>query len=174
MIYNIHHLHCGSFCPVCAPLFGQKGWKAHLVCHCLLIETDRGLVLIDTGLGTQDYLHTEQRLGSLLTQFGSIVPNLKLSAIEQIQKLGLRPEDVQHIFVTHLDFDHAGGISDFPNATVHILASEFNATQTLTAKGKLRYKTEQFKQHRHWNFAEHTNGEAWFNLKRVQGLTTVP
>jgi phosphoribosyl 1,2-cyclic phosphodiesterase len=77
-------------------------------------------------LGTQDYLHTEQRLGSLLTQFGSIVPNLKLSAIEQIQKLGLRPEDVQHIFVTHLDFDHAGGISDFPNATVHILASSFN------------------------------------------------
>lgn len=114
MIYNIHHLHCGSFCPVCAPLFGQKGWKAHLVCHCLLIETDRGLVLIDTGLGTQDYLHTEQRLGSLLTQLGSIVPNLKLSAIEQIRKLGLRPEDVQHIFVTHLDFDHAGEFQIFP------------------------------------------------------------
>ena len=98
------------------------------------------------------------------------MPNLKLSAIEQIRKLGLRPEDVQHIFVTHLDFDHAGGISDFPNATVHVLASEFNATQSLSAKGKLRYKTEQFKQHRHWNFAEHTDGEAWFNLQKVQGL----
>jgi len=170
MIYNIHHLHCGSFCPVCAPLFGQKGWKAHLVCHCLLIETDRGLVLIDTGLGLQDYLHTEQRLGGLLTQFGSIVPNLKLSAIQQIQQLGFSPNEVKHIFVSHLDFDHAGGISDFPHATVHVLASEFNATQTLSGKGKLRYKTAQFKQHRHWSFAEHNDGEEWFNLQRVKGL----
>ena len=170
MIYNIHHLHCGSFCPTCAPLFGQKGWKAHLVCHCLLIETDRGLVLIDTGLGLQDYLHTEQRLGPLLKQFGSIVPNLKLTPIQQIQQLGFNPNDVKHIFVTHLDFDHAGGISDFPNATVHLLAAEFNATQSLTAKGKLRYKTEQFKQHRHWSFAEHSEGESWFNLQKVQGL----
>ena len=56
MIYNIHHLHCGTMCPVCAPLFGQKGFQAKVVCHCLLVETDQGLVLIDTGLGIQDYL----------------------------------------------------------------------------------------------------------------------
>ena len=170
MIYNIHHLTCGSFCPVCAPLFGQKGWKAHLVCHCLLVETDRGLVLIDTGLGTQDYLHTQQRLGSLLTKFGAIVPDIHLSAFHQIQRLGYSLDDVKHIFVSHLDFDHAGGISDFPNATVHVLASEFNATQSLSLKGKNRYKTEQFKYHRYWNFAEQADGEAWFNLQKVKGL----
>ncbi|MBD0076834.1 MBL fold metallo-hydrolase, partial [Acinetobacter baumannii] len=28
MIHKIHHLKCGSMCPVCAPLFGQRGWKA--------------------------------------------------------------------------------------------------------------------------------------------------
>ncbi len=107
MIYNIHHLHCGSFCPVCAPLFGQKGWKAHLVCHCLLIETDRGLVLIDTGLGLQDYLNMEKRLGTLVKKVGHIESNLKLSAIQQIQQLDFSPNDVKHIFVTHLDFDQA-------------------------------------------------------------------
>ena len=170
MIYNIHHLTCGSFCPICAPMFGQKGWKAHLVCHCLLVETDRGLVLIDTGLGTQDYLHTQQRLGSLLTKFGAIVPDIHLSAFHQIQRLGYSLDDVKHIFVSHLDFDHAGGISDFPNATVHVLASEFNATQSLSLKGKNRYKTEQFKYHRYWNFAEQADGEAWFNLQKVKGL----
>lgn len=170
MIYNIHHLHCGSFCPVCAPLFGQKGWKAHLVCHCLLIETDRGLVLIDTGLGLQDYLNMEKRLGTLVKKVGHIESNLKLSAIQQIQQLGFSPNDVRHIFVTHLDFDHAGGISDFPNATVHVLAAEFNATQSLSIKNKLRYKTDQFKQHRYWSFAEHNDGEEWFNLQKVRGL----
>ncbi|WP_312100708.1 MBL fold metallo-hydrolase [Acinetobacter venetianus] len=170
MIYNIHHLHCGSFCPVCAPLFGQKGWKAHLVCHCLLIETNRGLVLIDTGLGLQDYLNMEKRLGTLVKKVGHIESNLKLSAIQQIQQLGFSQNDVKHIFVTHLDFDHAGGISDFPNATVHVLAAEFNATQSLSIKNKLRYKTDQFKQHRYWSFAEHNDGEEWFNLQKVRGL----
>ena len=72
MIHKIHHLKCGSMCPVCAPLFGQKGWKAEIVCHCLLVETDRGLVLIDTGFGLQDYLHMQQRLGSLVKRLGKL------------------------------------------------------------------------------------------------------
>ena len=56
MIYNIHHLHCGTMCPVCGPLFGQNRFTAKVICHCLLLETDQGLVLVDTGLGVQDYL----------------------------------------------------------------------------------------------------------------------
>ncbi|MFI7966961.1 MBL fold metallo-hydrolase, partial [Acinetobacter baumannii] len=32
MIYKIHHLKCGSMCPVCAPLFGQKGFRAEVIC----------------------------------------------------------------------------------------------------------------------------------------------
>ena len=170
MIHNIHHLHCGTMCPACAPLVSQTGLQAHIICQCLLLETDRGLVLIDTGLGLQDYLHTQQRLGRLIHQFGKIEINIQLSAVQQIQQLGLNPKDVQHIFVSHLDFDHAGGISDFPQATVHVLASEFNATQSLSFKNRIRYKNNQFKQHRFWNFIEHTQGESWFNLEKVMGL----
>ncbi|MDR2248307.1 MBL fold metallo-hydrolase [Acinetobacter sp.] len=170
MIYKIHHLKCGSMCPVCAPLFGQKGLKAEIVCHCLLVETDRGLVLIDTGFGLQDYLHMQQRLGSLVKRLGKIESNLEFSAIQQIQKLGFHPKDVQHIFVTHLDFDHAGGISDFPHATVHVLAAEYNAAQLPNFKGKLRYRTNQYNHHRYWNFIEYQQGEKWFNLEKVKGF----
>ncbi|NNP72981.1 MBL fold metallo-hydrolase [Acinetobacter defluvii] len=170
MIYNIHHLHCGSMCPMCAPLFGQKGLKANLVCHCLLIETDRGLVLVDTGLGLQDYLRPQQRLGKFMTKMSAIVSDPYLSAFHQIQKLGFKPSDVQHILVSHLDFDHAGGIGDFPNATVHILSNEFNAAQTFSSKNKLRYRPQQFKNHTYWHFLEHEAGEPWFNFHRVQGF----
>lgn len=171
MIYKIHHLHCGTMCPVCGPLFGQNGFKAHLVCHCLLVETDRGLVLIDTGLGVQDYLHTRARLGRIIEKTGGIQHNLDLTAIAQIQRLGFSPRDVKHIMVSHLDFDHAGGISDFPEATVHILSTEFNAAQrAATLKDKARYKSAQFKNHRYWNFIEPAQGDSWFNLNRVQGF----
>lgn len=170
MIYQVHHLHCGSMCPFCAPLFGQKGLKAEVVCHCLLLETDQGLVLIDTGLGLQDYLCAEERLGSFITRFGTIQQSLNLSAVGQIQKLGFKATDVKHIIVTHLDFDHAGGISDFPQAMVHVLSSEYNATQHFSYKNKYRYRNQQFNKHRHWNFVEPIYGESWFNLEKVQGF----
>ena len=170
MIYKVHHLHCGTMCPICAPLFGQKGFKAEIVCHCLLIETDQGLVLVDTGLGIQDYLQPKQRLGSMIANSGAIVSDLSLTAIAQIQQLGFKPSEVKHILVSHLDFDHAGGISDFPNATIHILSTEYNAARSLSFKNKLRYRTQQFKDHRYWNFIEPTQGEAWFNFSKVQGF----
>lgn len=128
-------------------------------------------MLVDTGLGMQDYLHTEQRLGRLTAKIARIQHDLSLSAIAQIQQLGFQPSDVKHILLSHLDFDHAGGISDFPNATVHVLSSEYNAAQNLkNIKNRARYKPEQFKQHRYWNFIEPAQGENWFNLHRTQGL----
>lgn len=158
-------------CPVCGPLFGQFTFRANLVCHCLLIETHHGLVLIDTGIGLQDYQNPQARLGKIVSRIGGIEYNQDLSAIAQIQKLGFKPEDVRHIIVSHLDFDHAGGISDFPYATVHVLASEYNATQNLKSlKAKIRYRTQQFQQHRYWNFIEPNTTDSWFNLTQAHGL----
>ena len=51
----------------------------------------------------------------------------ELTAVRQIAQLGFEPRDVRHIALTHLDFDHAGGLDDFPTATVHLLASERDA-----------------------------------------------
>ena len=38
--------------------------------------------------------------------------------------LGLKPEDINTVIVTHLHFDHAGGMHLFPNATLHMQAAE--------------------------------------------------
>lgn len=57
MAIRIHHLNCATMCPFSARLMaGEGGWRepARLVAHVLLIETDQGLVLVDTGLGTAD------------------------------------------------------------------------------------------------------------------------
>jgi glyoxylase-like metal-dependent hydrolase (beta-lactamase superfamily II) len=38
--------------------------------------------------------------------------------------LGLKPEDIRHVIVTHLHYDHAGGLHLFPNAKLHMQAAE--------------------------------------------------
>ncbi|MEO4043430.1 N-acyl homoserine lactonase family protein [Hoeflea sp. CAU 1731] len=41
-----------------------------------------------------------------------------------LQGVGLRPEDITTLIVTHLHYDHAGGLGQFPNATIHLQAAE--------------------------------------------------
>jgi hypothetical protein len=58
---RIHHLNCISTCPLGGHLMDGRTpgvlTRGQLACHCLLLETDQGLVLVDTGLGLGDVAH---------------------------------------------------------------------------------------------------------------------
>jgi glyoxylase-like metal-dependent hydrolase (beta-lactamase superfamily II) len=93
---------------------------------CLLIETDQGLALLDTGLGLDDYAHPTWM--TQLMRVLTIVPfDVNEAALHRIQRLGHNPEDVKHIILTHMHFDHISGLADFPRATVHVHKREYDA-----------------------------------------------
>lgn len=148
---KIHHLDCGTMCPLGGKHFP---WLVPelMVCHCLLIETAQGLTLVDTGFGTQDVEHPE-KLGLSSHLFGWR-RKLGGTAFYQIQNLGFTGEDVRHIVVTHLDLDHAGGLSDFPHAQVHVLKTEWQASISRKGlQGKQRYRPSQFTHQPRWVFS---------------------
>jgi glyoxylase-like metal-dependent hydrolase (beta-lactamase superfamily II) len=93
---------------------------------CLLIETDRGLALLDTGLGLGDYASP-----TWMTQLFRIITvmpfDVSEAAINRIKHLGYEAEDVRHILLTHMHFDHISGLPDFPNARVHVHRREYEA-----------------------------------------------
>ncbi|RED12173.1 N-acyl homoserine lactonase family protein [Pontivivens insulae] len=49
---------------------------------------------------------------------------IRLNPVAALAPFGIRPEDVDQIIVTHLHYDHAGGLHLFPNATLHLQAAE--------------------------------------------------
>ena len=58
---------------------------------------------------------------------------------EALKPLGLAAQDVTRIIVTHLHYDHAGGLHLFPNATLHMQAAEMQyATGPCMCHGTLR------------------------------------
>ena len=139
-------------CPQPAQLVhGQGGLRrGRLVCHCLLIETDHGLILVDTGLGTRD-VTDPQRLGRPFSFFVRPRLDSQETALFQLRALGFAPGDVRHIVVTHADVDHIGGITDFPDATVHIYEDEYEAIMApSTFNERQRYKRCQWTAHTHW------------------------
>src|SRR4051812_33697073 len=178
---KIHHLNCGTDCPLGGALFDgrSKGLTGRLVCHCLLIESDRGLVLIDTGYGLRDVDHPHRRPHPRITRAMRNMLNIKLreeeTAIRQVERLGFSAADVRHIVLTHLDFDHAGGLEDFPNAIVHLLDAEFSAA-TGPRHGfvpRNRYRPAQFDAVTNWRRYS-GQGEPWFGFPAVRDLEGLP
>lgn len=170
---RVHHLNCGTWCPPAARLVNDLDGmtrSGRIVCHCLLIESDEGLVLVDTGLGIDDLKHPPSRIGRAWASLMRPVPDPELSARHQIEELGFYHDDVRHIIITHLDFDHAGGIPDFPEAKVHVYLPEFEAAMhPRTFRERFRYKPHHLEHAREW-VRYQLEGDRWFGFEAVRTM----
>ena len=176
---RIHHLNCGTMCPLGGGAMwdgSSGGLTGHLVCHCLLVESDHGLILVDTGFGMRDVDHPHRRLSDFFIYVNNIRFRPEDTAVHHVRRLGFRPEEVRHILLTHLDFDHAGGIEDFPNAVVHLLAREHEAAEARDGgiHGRRRYRPKQWNDVRHWQLYASGEGERWFGFDAVRDLVGLP
>ncbi|MFK0292646.1 MBL fold metallo-hydrolase [Streptomyces sp. NPDC090442] len=174
---RVHHLNCGPLRPLGGRLIdGEPGLfrRAELVCHCLLLETDAGLVLVETGFGTPASHRPEEWLGRKFVRRTNPITDIEHSAVRQIARLGFDPADVRHIVLTHLDLDHAGGLVDFPQATVHVYAEELRAAQQpRTPQERNRYRAVHFAHGPKW--APHAGlGEPWWGFDAVRELDGLP
>lgn len=173
---RIHHLNCGLMAPLGGALFDgvSNGATAKLTCHCLLLETDQGLVLVDTGFGMKDVREGSRRISPIFVYVDNIQFDPELTAVRQIAALGYSPQDVRHIVMTHLDFDHTGGLEDFPWATVHVTEQELDAAAHARGfRDSRRYPKGHLDEVRHWQ-TYGPGGERWFGFNAVRGLRGLP
>lgn len=175
---RLHHLNCISTCPLGGRL--MDGFtpsvfaRGQLACHCVLVEGRRGLVLIDTGLGLQDVRHPRRRLSGFFLMLVSPDFREEMTAVRQIERLGFHADDVSDIVLTHLDFDHAGGLDDFPRARVHLLARErTEAEAQRTWLDRQRFRPQQWSSRGRWLTYAGTAGERWMGFDCVRGLEGV-
>jgi len=157
---KVHHLNCGTM-----------KLPAPMVCHVLLIETDDGLVLVDSGYGTDD-CNNPRRIGPTRRLVRPILSHDETVA-HQLDRLGFARDDVRHIIITHMDMDHAGGLSDFPAAQVHLTAAEaLGAIRAPSRREKIRYRSVQWAHTP--NIVEHDpRGEKWRGFAAAKELTEI-
>lgn len=176
---RVHHLNCISTCPLGGKLMdGETASllkRGHLTCHCLLLECDDGLVLVDTGLGMQDVANPRKRLSWFFLALVSPDFRKELTAVHQVEALGFSRNDVKHILLTHLDFDHAGGLDDFPNARIHMLRQERDyALQQKTWLDRQRFRPQQWSSQQHWQVYDSSRGgDSWLGFEAVRPLSGI-
>lgn len=170
---KIHHLNCGSMREIDPGGAGNPPLTpTRVLNHCLLVETDQaGLVLIESGFGTQDVLRREGTLGQTFLDRTQAVLATEETALHQIKQLGHSPDDVRHIVLTHLDLDHSGGLSDFPQATVHVHEAELRAAMATSdphPEHTLRYRPAHWAHHPHWKPYASAKGNTWFGFDALE------
>jgi glyoxylase-like metal-dependent hydrolase (beta-lactamase superfamily II) len=171
---KVHHLDCCRMHPPAQRLVSGRGSlfeRGTMVAHVLAIETREGLVLVDSGIGIHDVREPVKRLGKGFLAASQPELDEAHTAIRQLAALGYKASDVRHIVLTHLDLDHAGGLSDFPEATVHVLEGEHAAAMARTTRNEAeRYRPMQWAHGPKWQRHAVAGGERFFGFERVRAI----
>jgi glyoxylase-like metal-dependent hydrolase (beta-lactamase superfamily II) len=103
----------------------------------VLIERDNDLVLFDTGIGTRIEQEMEPPIywGNLFSHrfiMRTRFDPQQDALVYQLPRLGFKPADVKNVIISHLHWDHAGGMRDFPYAHFFIGHREWNFASNLS------------------------------------------
>jgi glyoxylase-like metal-dependent hydrolase (beta-lactamase superfamily II) len=79
-------------------------------CFIWLLRSGERLILVDTGYDEEEGTRRRRPIHR--------TPAAALAA------LNVAPEDIDTVIITHLHYDHAGGLHFFPNATFHLQSKE--------------------------------------------------
>jgi glyoxylase-like metal-dependent hydrolase (beta-lactamase superfamily II) len=114
-------------------------------CPAFLIQHEGRNILVDTGLSPEWLQTPGPYIARYFGPLGRLLPALLPTRpppqplTGQLAALGVQPEQVDTILMTHLDLDHIDGVRQFPQARVEVHPAELAAAEH-PPDARLRYR----------------------------------
>jgi len=155
---TIRVLHCGSISLAPEAVYGgsagiagsvkqslcHKNERITLPCSVYLIEHPKGRILVDTGLCRYVSPNGQYSRSSAVKEFTPLLESFYhpqvaagMASVERLGAMGLSPEDIDILLLTHLDPDHTSGLRELKGAK-RILIPEDEYFWTCRTVYKLR------------------------------------
>lgn len=118
----------------------------------LLLKSPNCNILIDTGNGSDFILKHGEKLGGKFKELYAM-DTTGPSLLKSLKSYGLQPEDLHHVILTHLHFDHAGGATcevdgklapTFKNAQYYVQRGNLETAQKPNLREKASYFSSNF------------------------------
>ncbi|AKG37334.1 N-acyl homoserine lactonase family protein [Paenibacillus durus] len=175
---KLHILQTGSTKLPYGQLYsGKEGWtgigsfwhmatdKSHFIevpIHAYLIEHPSiGPILVDTGISwDQTHRHKEYYKGifGATTDDDEYALSHEQELPYQLERLGYRCEDIQHVILTHLHEDHVGGLQYFKSAKTFVSLKEWQARFEKILGFRPIYFESSYAMVQNWEFIDFTSG----------------
>jgi glyoxylase-like metal-dependent hydrolase (beta-lactamase superfamily II) len=118
-------------------VFVDRNWTEWLPIFAWVVEHPEGVIVVDTGetarTSEPGYLPMWHPYYRLAVGF-DVKPTEEIGP--QLRKLGIAPEDVGTVIMTHLHTDHAGGLHHFPRSKIFVSVREYQKARGLPGKLK--------------------------------------
>jgi glyoxylase-like metal-dependent hydrolase (beta-lactamase superfamily II) len=150
--HSLHAFHCGTErCDLAVfdPFDPNVGTKVLSPYFFYLVRHPKGNVLVDTGLHPELRGDPAKRLGETAETFYAIIDETD-DAVSKLAQVGLKPDDIDHVVMTHLHFDHAGGLEFFRHATVYVQSAELPFAYWPAVYQRGLYVRADFDSVNHW------------------------
>jgi N-acyl homoserine lactone hydrolase len=124
---ELWRLDCGQITvrdlSVFADSFAYAGQTRTLTASCYLIRHGQDYMVWDSGLPAS-------LLGATVDPLAAFGPTLKIDLATQMAQIGVKPDSVRYLGLSHNHFDHTGQAATFPKATLLIGAADFAALKS--------------------------------------------
>ncbi|MEV6217379.1 N-acyl homoserine lactonase family protein [Nocardia sp. NPDC051833] len=110
-------------------MLGTGGALETIPAPTFLIEHDEGLMVFDAGLATVGAGDPAAAYGEMASAFQIDFPE-EYRLDRQIEAVGYTTRDVRRVVLSHMHFDHTGGLDLFPHAQGFIGAGELRYAKT--------------------------------------------
>jgi len=174
--YNISVIETGTFGLDGGAMFGiipKTLWnkvtpaddknRIKLGARCLLLESDSKKILVDTGMGD----NWSEKLKKIYD-----IKQPENALIKSLNKKNIKSDQITHVILTHLHFDHAGGavsfsdnkfVPTFPKAKYYIQKKQFDWAMEPSDKDRGSFIKSTFKPLYDEGVIEFVNGEVQFD-----------
>jgi len=112
---------------------------------CFLIRhPSAGLILVDTGLHPSIASDPASNLGRFTTWLMRPEQEPGQDVLSQLRDKGINPSDIRMVIFTHLHYDHASAISEFPDSTLIVNEVEWKYAATVRSPDFKGYRRQQY------------------------------
>lgn len=169
---EVHVFDTGTLALPKATVFRGGSWVSNMdlpATAFVISHPEEGLIVFDTGFNERIYENPNDYIGFATSIVGSFAMADRQDLVSQMRDAGFDPDDVSHVVLSHMHFDHTGSVEAFENADVVVAYDELQGALHDNSFMSF-FRDEDFDEVREWTEVDFDDFEPYATFRSAADL----